>query len=90
MTFVILGLLAYLSFYFARLAYGDIFAPVGLFFGINLASLSLYRLNLIFLLVYVLLFGFLSRKLSFSLKRCGLICAKTRNKVGRFTQWGLI
>lgn len=83
--FIILGLLAYLSSYFTRLAYKDTFAPVGLFLGINLAFLSLYRLNLIFLLVYVLLFGFLSRKLPFSLKRRGLIFAMTRNKVGRFT-----
>jgi oligosaccharide repeat unit polymerase len=67
MIFFLLGLLACLSFYFARLLYNDIFGPVGLFFGMNLASLSLYSLKLIemtsvsknaYALIFVSLFCF--------------------------------
>ena len=73
--FIALGMLAYFSFYFARLAYKDIFAPVGLFLGVNLASLSLYRLSLIdltsvstnaYILIFVSLFSFLVGVLMFS------------------------
>lgn len=75
MIFVILGLLAYSSFYFARLAYKDTFAPVGLFLGVNLVSLALYHLNLIALtsvstnayaLIFASLFSFLFGALTFS------------------------
>lgn len=47
LAFVSLVLLSYAGFYFSRLVYGDYFAPVGLFIGINLASLSLYQLDLL-------------------------------------------
>lgn len=47
MAFILLGLLSSASFYFSRLMYGDYVAPVGIFIGINLASLALYQLNLI-------------------------------------------
>ncbi|MDH7578550.1 MAG: hypothetical protein QHH75_12230 [Bacillota bacterium] len=45
--FISLGVLSYTSFRFSRLVYGDYFAPMGIFIGINLASLSLYQLNLL-------------------------------------------
>jgi len=45
--FLICALLAYGSFQLSRLAYGDNFAPLGIFLGINLISLSLYHLKLI-------------------------------------------
>ncbi|AEG15314.1 hypothetical protein Desku_1746 [Desulfofundulus kuznetsovii DSM 6115] len=47
MAFISLGLLSYASFRFSHLVYGDYFTPVGIFIGINLASLSLYQLNLL-------------------------------------------
>lgn len=77
MIFLILGLLAYFSFYFSRLAYKDTFAPVGLFLGINLVSLSLYHLRLIaltsvsanaYVLIFASLFSFLVGALMFSPK----------------------
>jgi len=75
--FIILGLLAYFNFYFSRSAYKDTFAPVGLFLGINLASLALYHLNLIaltsvsanaYVLIFASLFSFLVGALMFSPK----------------------
>lgn len=40
-------ILALWSFLFSRLAYGDYFAPAGIFFGVNLISLSFYQLKLL-------------------------------------------
>lgn len=45
--FLIFSFLAMASFYISRLLYGDYFAPLGIFLGINLLSLSLYHLKLI-------------------------------------------
>ncbi len=47
LVFISLMLLCYASFHFSRLVYGDSLAPLGLFFGVNLASLSLFHLNLL-------------------------------------------
>ena len=45
--FVLFAILAVVSFYLSRLFFGDYFAPLGIFLGINLLSLSLYHLRLI-------------------------------------------
>jgi len=47
LVFVILGALCYFALRFSRFVYGDYFAPVGIFFGVNLASLAFYHLRLI-------------------------------------------
>lgn len=47
LAFISLLLLCYGSFRFSRLVYGDYLAPIGLFFGSNLAAISLYQLNLL-------------------------------------------
>ncbi len=76
LIFVILGLLAYFSFYFVRLVYGDFFAPIGLCLGINLVSISLYHLSLMvmltsisvytYIIIFLSLFSFLVGALMFS------------------------
>ncbi len=67
LTFILLSLLSWAGFRFARWAYGDYFAPIGIFVGVNLASLALNQLNLlplvplstqVWLLVAVSLFSF--------------------------------
>jgi len=67
LTFILFGLLSWAGFRFARWAYGDYFAPIGIFVGVNLASLALNQLNLLplvplstqaWLLVAVSLFSF--------------------------------
>ena len=67
-TFVVLGLLSYCAFCLSRFLYKDSFAPVGLFLGISLASLSLYHLRLLWLapgstdahlLIFASMFSFL-------------------------------
>lgn len=69
LTFTLLGLLSWAGFRFARWAYGDYFAPIGIFLGVNLASLALNQLRLLplaplstqaWLLVAVSLFSFVA------------------------------
>ncbi len=65
--FILLCSLAWAGFRFARWAYGDYLAPIGIFVGVNLASLALNQLSLLplvplstqaWLLVVVSLFSF--------------------------------
>lgn len=47
LVFIIFALLFYAGFRFSRLVYRNYFAPPGLFFGMNFASLALYQLHLL-------------------------------------------
>lgn len=67
MIFILLCALAWFAFRFARWVYGDYFAPIGIFLGVNLASLALNQLRLLplapvsgeaWLLVILSLFSF--------------------------------
>lgn len=67
-VFVLLSFLSWASFRLARLIYGDYFAPLGIFLGVNLASLALNQLRLLpfvplsaqtWLLVVASLFSFI-------------------------------
>lgn len=102
LAFISLALLSYISFYFSRLVYRDYFAPVGLFIGINLASLSLYQLNFLplthisfqaYTLIAVSLFSFLVGVLmaspSFALKGKPLIRQDLFSKHEKFLNKGL-
>jgi len=72
LEFIFFMLLGYGALRFSRLVYGDYFAPMGLFFGVNLAALSLYHLKLLpliqisgeaYLLIMASFFSFLTGSL---------------------------
>ena len=66
--FLVFAWMAYMSFHLSQKVYRDYFAPLGLLWGINLASLSLYHLGLLpltsisiqaYALIAIALFSFL-------------------------------
>ncbi|MEM2352377.1 MAG: O-antigen polymerase [Thermoproteota archaeon] len=67
LMFLIFALLCYSALRFSRLIYGDYLAPVGIFLGVNLASIAFHNLNLLplipisvqaYLLIAVAFFSF--------------------------------